>query len=140
MDWISVKDRLPPENTPVLAYIADRGTVILSHFYKDFALARCGSNGFADHGVTHWITVTPPRVSDGLGDILLTESEIDRVRQWFNSAQDVNPKYLEPADFDLAARIYQILGMRLPDSIRSKMTPNLQAQARAGSASIGAGG
>lgn len=60
MEWVEVKDRLPPENTAVLVYIADRGTAMLTHFYKDFALARCGENGFEEHGVTHWIAVVPP--------------------------------------------------------------------------------
>lgn len=60
MDWISVDKELPPENTPCLVYISDRGTVMLTHFYKDFALVRCGLNGFGEHGVSHWIAVTPP--------------------------------------------------------------------------------
>lgn len=62
--WTSIKDRLPPENTHVLAYMEDRGTVILTHFYKDFALIRYGQNNFESfdklHGVTHWAEITPP--------------------------------------------------------------------------------
>ena len=47
----------------------------------------------------------------------LTEQDIDRLRQWFDAVQDVSPKYLEPADFDLARRIYERLGMRVPLSL-----------------------
>lgn len=61
MKWISVKDRLPENDTPVLAYMSDRGTAILTHFYDDFALVRTSfTDGFSEHGVTHWIELKPP--------------------------------------------------------------------------------
>jgi hypothetical protein len=49
--------------------------------------------------------------------IKLTQEELDLTRQWFNAVQDLNPKYLEPADYVLAKRIYEALGMRVPSSI-----------------------
>ena len=61
LPWISVADMLPDENTPVLVYFEDRGTTMLTHFYKDFALIQYGPKGFEKHGVTHWCVVTPPR-------------------------------------------------------------------------------
>ena len=65
MDWISVKDRLPEEYTSVLVYIADRQSVIVTMFYKDFALARCGmKTGFQVHGVTHWMKIEPPKLEE----------------------------------------------------------------------------
>ena len=61
MKWINVKDRLPSKDTAVIAYIADRKSVIITHYYDDFALARVGiKNGFSEHGVTYWIELTEP--------------------------------------------------------------------------------
>lgn len=53
--WISVKDRLPNENTHCIAYMADRGSIILCYFHNDFSLIRVGDDGFSKHGVTHWM-------------------------------------------------------------------------------------
>lgn len=64
MEWINVKDDLPENDTPVLVYMADRKTVMLTRYFGDFALARADAEyGFIDHGVTHWIAVDKP--SDG---------------------------------------------------------------------------
>ena len=61
MKWISVDEELPEHGTPVLAYIADQGTVITTHYFDDFALIRSNpKEGFSDHGVTHWIKIVPP--------------------------------------------------------------------------------
>jgi hypothetical protein len=54
--WISVKDRLPENDTWVLAYMADRQSVMVTYFVEDFALTRLSPpDGFSGHGVTHWI-------------------------------------------------------------------------------------
>jgi len=59
--WIKVEDRLPDFGSAVIAYISDRQTVILTHYYDDFALIRCGpEDGFSDHGVTHWMPLPEP--------------------------------------------------------------------------------
>lgn len=58
--------------------------------------------------------------------------EIDRLRQWFDSLQDVNSKYLEQADYELAARLYLKLGMRIPNSIGSKLDAAIDALHGAG--------
>lgn len=61
MKWISVEDQLPENDTPVLVYIADRGTAMLTHFYDDFALVRADfGDGFSEHGVTHWTELKVP--------------------------------------------------------------------------------
>lgn len=66
MKWISVKERLPEHSQAVMVYIADRGSVMLTHFFGDFALARVGvESGFSDHGVTHWMPLPePPKDSE----------------------------------------------------------------------------
>ena len=48
------------------------------------------------------------------------------MRQWFNSTQDLNPDYLEPADYALAAKVHEALGMRVPGSI-SRHLSNISA-------------
>lgn len=44
--------------------------------------------------------------------------ELDIVRQWFDSVHDVTPAYLLQRDYELAKRIYERLGWRVPESIR----------------------
>jgi hypothetical protein len=58
--WISVDERLPEYEQKVMAYMQDRGTVILTVFLDDFALARVGSKGIQQHGVTHWQPLPAP--------------------------------------------------------------------------------
>ena len=47
----------------------------------------------------------------------LSKDDLDMLRQWFDSIQDTNAGYLIPADYHLAKRIYEHLGMRAPESI-----------------------
>lgn len=47
----------------------------------------------------------------------LMAEELELVRQWFNAVQDLNPHYLEKSDYELARKIYQRLGIRVPSSI-----------------------
>jgi hypothetical protein len=51
----------------------------------------------------------------------LARDDLDLFRQWFDNVQDVNPQYLEAADFQLAARLYNELGMRVPNSISERL-------------------
>ena len=60
-EWISVKDRLPEGDTACIVYFADRGTVMVTHYFDDFALVRVnGFEGFTEHGVTHWMPLPEP--------------------------------------------------------------------------------
>lgn len=47
--------------------------------------------------------------------------DLNLFRQWFDSVHDVNPEYLGKADYALAKRIYERLGMRVPDSILAEI-------------------
>lgn len=47
----------------------------------------------------------------------LTMEEANLVRQWFNAVQDLNPHYLMLPDYELARKIYDRLGIRVPSSI-----------------------
>lgn len=49
--------------------------------------------------------------------VTLTLEELNLARQWFDAVQDFNPEYLEPADYGLAVKIHNELGMRVPQSI-----------------------
>ena len=46
--------------------------------------------------------------------------DLDRFRQWFDAVQDMNQGYLEKADYQLAQRVYEALGMHVPDSVSSR--------------------
>ena len=46
-----------------------------------------------------------------------TEEQLNLIREWFDSVQDINPDYLEPKDYALAKIIYEQLNMRVPSSI-----------------------
>lgn len=48
-------------------------------------------------------------------------AEIELFREWFDAVQDLNPKYLEELDYKLAERLYNHLGMRVPDSIAQRL-------------------
>lgn len=52
----------------------------------------------------------------------LTNEELNLARQWFNAVQDLNPGYLELADYSLAAKIHEALGVRVPNSISTHLS------------------
>lgn len=47
----------------------------------------------------------------------LTKEELELVRQWFNSVQDMNGLYLKHDDYVLAEKIYKALEISVPLSI-----------------------
>ena len=47
----------------------------------------------------------------------LTYEQLNLVRQWFNSVQDCNPKYLQDEDYFLAADIHEMLGMKFKHEV-----------------------
>ncbi len=49
---------------------------------------------------------------------MLTNEELDLVRQWFDAVADLNPSYLDEADYALALKIYAVLGAKGPGPIR----------------------
>lgn len=51
----------------------------------------------------------------------LTDAELELCRQWFDAVQDLNLGYLDRPDYFLAKKIYHRLGMRVPESISSKV-------------------
>lgn len=51
----------------------------------------------------------------------LNNEEIARCAVWFNAVQDLNPDYLEQEDFELAIKLYDVLGMKISESIRGRM-------------------
>jgi hypothetical protein len=54
---------------------------------------------------------------DLAGGLTLDKTDADLVRQWFNSVQDLSPKYLERSDFLLGARITEHCGGRVAHSV-----------------------
>lgn len=43
--------------------------------------------------------------------------EVDLLRQWYDAVVDLNPKYLEQKDHALAKRLYEVVGIRVPNSL-----------------------
>ena len=54
----------------------------------------------------------------------LTKDELHKVREWFDTVQDMHPAYLDNSDYALAKKIYQELDMRVPNSIEDGATNN----------------
>lgn len=50
-----------------------------------------------------------------------TKEEVDIFRQWFDCVQDVNPEFLDRSDYELAKKVYEDVGMRVPGSILEKL-------------------
>ena len=63
----------------------------------------------------------PPPPAPPKRDESLSANDLDLIRQWFNSLQDTNPGYLHKYDYQLAARIYEHLGLRVSNSIKEKL-------------------
>lgn len=42
---------------------------------------------------------------------------INRFREWFGNTQDLNPGYLQKADYELGSRLYELLDLRVPHSV-----------------------
>lgn len=53
--------------------------------------------------------------------LTLDNRELNLIRQWFDSVQDVNPNFLEIKDYNLASKIYINLGIRVPKSIMQQL-------------------
>jgi hypothetical protein len=54
----------------------------------------------------------------------LSKEEVDVCRQWFDALQDVHGGYLNPLDYTLASKLYQMVGLRVPDSIAQIADPS----------------
>lgn len=48
------------------------------------------------------------------------EKELNLIREWFDTVQDIANIYLEKEDYVLASKIYESLGLRVPNSIKEK--------------------
>ena len=49
-----------------------------------------------------------------------TQEELHIIRQWFDNVQDTNDNYLKDYDYELAKKIYNKVGMRIPNSINDR--------------------
>ncbi len=59
MEWISVKDKLPKFGDIVLVYIDIADHILVTRYYKDFALIGNGwrNGGDFDHHISHWCLI-----------------------------------------------------------------------------------
>lgn len=53
----------------------------------------------------------------------ISKEDLNLIRQWFNSVQDVIPTYLEPDDYRLAHKVYLALDMKVPNSVIKELSP-----------------
>ena len=56
--WISVKDRLPDENTDCIVYMQSRGSVIVCKYFRSWSIVT--APGFNEPLVTHWMPLPEP--------------------------------------------------------------------------------
>lgn len=62
--------------------------------------------------------------------MLLTDQQLDLVRQWFNAVQDVSPQYLTAEDYALAKTIHESLGVRFSErQMRSQLPEYMSIEA-----------
>lgn len=61
-----------------------------------------------------------PVTPTGGAQMDLTTPDLNLMRQWFDAVQDVSPEYLEAKDFALARRLYERLGIRVPNSMKDR--------------------
>lgn len=54
----------------------------------------------------------------------LSNPELHLIRQWFESVQDTNTEFLQVDDYVLAPKIYERLGLRVPNSIKNGINKN----------------
>lgn len=66
----------------------------------------------------------------------LNVADLNLVRQWYDSMVDTNPAYAEHADHELAVRVYQGLGMRVPHSLRDAAAPSQAGSCQASAAEL----
>ena len=63
MEWIIVKNRMPPKDTPVLCYYFDQYMDVMEYWYDDETTGKpqffCPPAPPVD-GVTHWIPLPLP--------------------------------------------------------------------------------
>lgn len=50
----------------------------------------------------------------------LSHDEINRIRQWYNAADDCAPEYLEQADLDIVVRLVRLAGANWPGAVRKR--------------------
>ena len=58
-----------------------------------------------------------------------TREQVNLFRDWFDTVQDLNRDYLEYKDYELAEVLYEMLGMRVPNSIKENL-PALDNESR----------
>jgi hypothetical protein len=68
----------------------------------------------------------PPRKKNNLTLEIIEKGgfspvEVDLFRQWFDAVQDLNPDYLEKKDYQLAEKLYTVLYLQVPNSIKEKV-------------------
>ena len=59
---------------------------------------------------------------DSLSQCIHSKLELTVVMSLFNAVQDVSPDYLTQEDYQLAAKVYTLLGRRVPDSITRELS------------------
>lgn len=77
------------------------------------------SAAFASEGSDASAESTDPAQRSSL--FVFSRDDLDRMRQMFDCVHDMNPRYLEPADYELAYRIYRALHRRVPSSILNQV-------------------
>lgn len=86
----------------------DKIAAFMKHFEDERAAAKLAFQRLKDKG---FIFESPPT-------LLLTEQDIGLIRQWFEVVQDVSPEYLNKHDYELAKKVYEAVGLVVPNSVK----------------------
>lgn len=55
------------------------------------------------------------------GSMEFTKEQVELFREWFDAVQDLNPDYLKKGDYALGKKLYERLGLRVPNSISTNV-------------------
>lgn len=86
----------------------DKVAAFMQQFEDEKATAERAYQRLKEKGV---IFEPPPHLE-------LTGQDIGLIRQWFEVVQDVSPEYLNKHDYELAKKVYEAIGLVVPNSVK----------------------
>lgn len=118
---LAAADMLEADGVPVACMVeTEQGTMVWP--IADYAEA----GTYCDEDEFPVKLYTAPQPAIQAERVPLTDGQTELCLQWFNAVQDLNPAYLDSADFVLAKSLYDRAGRRVPASVAHGIVGNKQ--------------